>query len=107
MPPVPFQKPSITTSARGWLKCGSNVPPDAPRVCVGSLTVAARGVTLRRGFRIRSEYEKTGTTGFLDLRAGGRKLRRLVGKVKVTVHSKVRNGQTKSASTVFSGVELE
>jgi hypothetical protein len=82
-------------------------PADGPRLCVGSLTVSGHGVTLRRAFRIRREDRDLSETGDWDLPAPKRKLRRLVGKVKVTVRSKVRNGKTKSASAVFSGVELE
>ena len=89
--------------AQVWVDC----PADGPRVCVGSLGVSAPGVSLGRRFRVRREESEFSETGYLDVLASKRALRRLVGRVKVTVRSRDRAGKLRTAERVFTDVELE
>ena len=89
--------------AQVWVDC----PADGPRVCVGSLEVSAPSVALSRSFRVTREDRQFGETGFLDLPATARELRRLVGSVKVTVRSRDRAGKLRRVTRVFHGVGLE
>jgi hypothetical protein len=90
-------------TAEVWVEC----PPDGPRVCVGSVTASARGVTLRRRFRVRRDNPDFRKTGFIVIPATARELRRLVGAVRVTVRSRTRAGRMETVSGVFREIELD
>ena len=84
-----------------------NCPADGPRVCVGSLTATAPGVTLRRGFRVRREDPRFGEVAYLEFRASERDLRRLARRVKVTVRSRDNAGNRRTATRISTGVGIE
>jgi hypothetical protein len=92
---------SFYTHARGEAQWDVQCPPDGPRVCTGSLSAFAHGVTLRRHF----ELTANNFVASFYLFASRKRLRVLGDDVKVTVRSRDRTGRLRKATGIFHEVQ--
>jgi hypothetical protein len=99
---IPGSNALFGSDFRGGRAVSVECPADGPRLCVGTVRVSrGKCVFVRRSFRFRRYNAHRSDLEELDFHAGPRKQRAMNGELTVTVRSRDRAGNPRTASGTY------